>query len=98
MIPVENLVAACTSSTSTKLCVAVSAPEQVPGVAWALQLGADALLLAPDTALWESAQVALAQRMELVDPSISNEEAVVAASTGAWTYCAAIHYIVYMPE
>ena len=43
-IPVENLIASA-ANTGTKLAVKVRTPEEVQGVAFALQLGADALVL-----------------------------------------------------
>jgi hypothetical protein len=73
MIPVENLVAAC-SKTGTKLAVCAQSAAVVPGIAFALDLGADALVLPAEgselcsdeelEALWEAAAIAMSQRGE----------------------------------
>jgi 3-dehydroquinate synthase II len=53
MIPVENLIAAC-DNTGTKLAVFVDSVENLPGVLFALELGPHAVILNPDTGLWDA--------------------------------------------
>lgn len=70
MIPAENVISVC-DGTPTQLAVTAFSPEQVPGLAFALQLGVDAVVLPPpdeadsvSVALWEAAAIARAQRAE----------------------------------
>ena len=63
MIPVENIVAAA-DSTPTRIAALVDSPESVPGIAFALDLGVDALVIAPRQDVWEAALIARAQRSE----------------------------------
>ena len=67
MIPAENVLSA-TDPTPTKLAATALTAAQVPGLAFALELGCDALVLAPPTdatsSLWEAAAIARAQRGE----------------------------------
>ena len=53
MIPVENLIAACTN-TGTKLAVFVDKVTHLPGVYYALQTGPDAVILSPNKELWDA--------------------------------------------
>jgi 3-dehydroquinate synthase II len=53
MIPVENLIAAC-DNTGTKLAVFVDSVANLPGVLFALELGPHAVILSPDTGLWDA--------------------------------------------
>jgi 3-dehydroquinate synthase II len=53
MIPVENLIAAC-DNTGSKLAVFIDSVEKLPGVLFALELGPHAVILSPDTRLWEA--------------------------------------------
>ena len=55
MIPLENLVAAAAGS-GTRIAVAISQSVDLSGAAYALQHGADAILLPPDEELWRSAE------------------------------------------
>ena len=55
MIPLENLVAAAAGS-GTRIAVAISQSVDLNGAAYALQHGADAILLPPDEELWRSAE------------------------------------------
>ena len=70
MIPVENLLSFC-ASTSTKLGVFVRRAEDVPGLAFALQIGVDALILCSDLdstekkELWVACIQAREQRREM---------------------------------
>ena len=70
MIPVENLLSFC-ASTSTKLGVFVRRAEDVPGLAFALQVGVDALILHSDLdstekkELWVACIQAREQRREM---------------------------------
>ena len=68
MIPAENVISAC-DGTPTQLAVTALSAEQVPGLAFALQLGVDALVVTPPVdepgkLLWEAAAIARAQRAE----------------------------------
>jgi 3-dehydroquinate synthase II len=68
MIPAENVISVC-DGTPTRLAVTAFSAEQVPGLAFALQLGVDALVLTPprddaSLAMWEAAAIARAQRVE----------------------------------
>uniref|UniRef100_A0A7S0KZ43 3-dehydroquinate synthase n=1 Tax=Coccolithus braarudii TaxID=221442 RepID=A0A7S0KZ43_9EUKA len=68
MIPAENIISAC-DGTPTQVAVSALTAEQVPGLAFALELGVDALVLLPPggesgEALWEAAAIARAQRAE----------------------------------
>ena len=68
MIPAENVISVC-DGTPTQVAVTSFTAQQVPGLAYALQLGVDALVLAPPddddkVQLWEAAAIARAQRAE----------------------------------
>jgi 3-dehydroquinate synthase II len=63
MIPLENLVAACTPSP-TSLVARVDEVIQLRGAAFALESGVDVLLLPPDTELWPAAEGVVAERMQ----------------------------------
>ena len=63
MIPFENLVAACQHS-HTKIASFITIPEQAIGAAFALDTGVDALIVTPEEALVQSAQVAKSSRLE----------------------------------
>ena len=82
MIPVENLISNC-RPTGTKVAVFVESAEAVNGLAFALQLGVDALVLEQDEATWASAIAARDQRAQqsvgLVEKTSSSlkEDAVV---------------------
>lgn len=73
-VPIENLVSAC-SHSGTKLVIRIDSVEQIPGVAFALQLGADALLIGADITLWKHAYIPYTQRREKhssSNPSLSS--------------------------
>ncbi|CAM9956873.1 unnamed protein product [Scytosiphon promiscuus] len=74
MIPAENLVSTA-GGTPTRIALELSEPAQVQGAAFALQIGVDALLLAPDKDLWAAAVSAREQRnhdpTEKVSPTAS---------------------------
>jgi len=77
MIPAENVISVC-DGTPTQLAVTALSAEQVPGLAFALQLGVNALVLAPPenddkVALWEAAAIARAQRAEHDEPPLVDE-------------------------
>ena len=61
MIPLENLVAAAAGS-GTRIAVAISQSVDLNGAAYALQHGADAILLPPDKELWRSAEEIAGER------------------------------------
>ena len=97
MIPAENVISVC-HGTPTQLAVTVLAAEQVPGLAFALELGVDALVLAPPEdaqgeTLWEAAAIARAQRAEraTMPPTDKRDgaEAVPTLTTGTVTAVAA---------
>ena len=48
MIPIENVIAACDGGP-TRVAARISSPEQVLGVAFALQIGVDAILVNQET-------------------------------------------------
>ena len=78
MIPAENVISVC-HRTPTQLAVTALTAEQVPGLAFALELGADALVLAPPDdadgeALWEAAAIARAQRAERAEAAAPADE------------------------
>ena len=72
MIPAENLISVC-DGTPSQLAVTALSAQQVPGLAFALQLGVDALVLAPPddeddvrrVMLWQAAAITRAQRTEI---------------------------------
>lgn len=77
MIPAENVISV-SQQTPTRLAVTALTAQQVPGLAFALELGVDALVLAPPTdgkgeALWEAAAIARAQRAERDELAPSDE-------------------------
>jgi hypothetical protein len=69
----ENIISSA-DSTPTRICVSATSAMQVPGLAFALDLGVDALALLPPpllgdhaesaVRLWEAAVIARAQRLE----------------------------------
>lgn len=63
MIPIENLIAECEDS-GTMLGVIVTMPEEVNGIAFALEKGADAIIVKPEDSLIEACTIAKASRME----------------------------------
>uniref|UniRef100_A0A6V2TVA2 3-dehydroquinate synthase n=2 Tax=Emiliania huxleyi TaxID=2903 RepID=A0A6V2TVA2_EMIHU len=72
MIPAENVISVC-HSTPTRLAATALTAGHVPGLAFALELGADALVLSPPEdaegeALWEAGAIARAQRAEREEP------------------------------
>jgi 3-dehydroquinate synthase II len=78
MIPVENLISYC-RNTCTKLAVFVDTPIDIPGIAFALQLGVDALILAnSNNELWDAAEEARKQRFQQSIESCRNDIKVIA--------------------
>lgn len=74
MIPVENLIALC-RPTGTKLAVFVEHAKDVPGVAFALQLGVDALVLEhASSELWGAAEAAKRTRAATATSSATEPE------------------------
>lgn len=76
MIPAENVISVC-DRTATQVAVTALSAEQVNGLAFALQLGADALVMKPPDdqdgeALWEAAAIARAQRAERAEQSAAD--------------------------
>ena len=71
MIPCENVISIC-SDTPTNIAATAISAEQVQGLAFALDMGVDALVLKPPDGedglkVWEAASIARAQRLERSD-------------------------------
>jgi 3-dehydroquinate synthase II len=65
MIPFENIISDA-HHTPTKIAAIIEQAEKIPGVAFALDIGVDALVLAnDDIELWHSGCIARAQRAEM---------------------------------
>jgi 3-dehydroquinate synthase II len=78
MIPLENLIAAA-EGTPTQIAALLTKVTQIQGAAFALERGVDAVVVSPDEALIEAAQISKAQRLERLDvasipatPSVTN--------------------------
>jgi len=85
MITAENIIA-LSGGTPTRLAMAVSHASDVNGLAFALQIGVDALVAteeccAEDAALLEALQIAKAQRLESVDSSAPSSVSDESATT-----------------
>ncbi|HIG03774.1 MAG TPA: hypothetical protein EYQ53_05275 [Candidatus Poseidoniales archaeon] len=66
MIPFENIISDA-HHTPTKIAAIIEQAEKIPGVAFALDIGVDALVLAnDDIELWQSGCIARAQRAEMM--------------------------------
>ena len=66
MIPFENIISDA-HHTPTKIAAIIEQAEKIPGVAFALDIGVDALVLAnDDIELWHSGCIARAQRAEMM--------------------------------
>ena len=63
MIPIENLIAECEDS-GTMLGVVVNHTEDVNGIAFALERGADAIIIKPEDSLIEVCMIAKSLRLE----------------------------------
>ncbi|MEJ6562460.1 MAG: 3-dehydroquinate synthase II [Euryarchaeota archaeon] len=66
MIPLENLIAAA-EGTPTQIAALLTKATQIQGAAFALERGVDAVVVSPDEALIEAAQISKAQRLERLD-------------------------------
>jgi len=67
MIPIENIIAACTGSP-TKIAALIRTPAEAQGAAFALEIGVDALVIKPEQQMIDSATIAKSQRGEIVEP------------------------------
>ncbi|MCS5532687.1 MAG: 3-dehydroquinate synthase II [Candidatus Poseidoniaceae archaeon] len=67
MIPIENIIAACTGSP-TKIAALIRTPAEAQGAAFALEIGVDALVIRPEQQMIDSATIAKSQRGEIVEP------------------------------
>lgn len=74
MIPFENIISDA-HHTPTKVAALINEASQVPGVAFALDIGVDALILPPDAEVWQAGCIARSQRHEY------NEVNSIASST-----------------
>ena len=89
-IPAENLVSVCDGTPSQVAVTALSA-QQVPGLAFALQLGVGALVLAPPdeeddvrrVMLWQAGAIARAQRTEIDETRALARSSALAAELAA---------------
>jgi 3-dehydroquinate synthase II len=76
MIPLENLIAAA-EGTPTRLAAIMNEPAQLQGAAFALEKGVDAIVVKPEPAMIEAAQICKSQRLERSGPNTrlpDNEE------------------------
>ena len=63
MIPVENIIAEC-EGTGTKIAVIVNLAKDVNGIAFALEKGADAIVIENEVDLIQACSIAKSQRLE----------------------------------
>tara|TARA_B100001996_G_scaffold169275_1_gene129063 strand:+ start:602 stop:1537 length:936 start_codon:yes stop_codon:yes gene_type:complete len=73
MIPLENIVSAAASS-GTRIAVAIDKEIELSGAAFALQHGADALLLPPNESIWNAARGVIGIRKSINEEKMSNVE------------------------
>ncbi len=69
MIPVENIIAEC-EGTGTKIAVIVNLAKDVNGIAFALEKGADAIVIENEVDLIQACSIAKSQRLE--NPSLDS--------------------------
>ncbi len=75
LIPLENLIADA-DGTPTSIAVRLDDSQLIPGAAFALDIGVDAILLGDDEKLWQAAAICKAQRLERVDDRINRAETI----------------------
>ena len=75
LIPLENLIADA-DGTPTSIAVRLDDSQLIPGAAFALDVGVDAILLGDDEKLWQAAAICKAQRLERVDDRINRAETI----------------------
>lgn len=75
LIPLENLIADA-GGTPTSIAVRLDDSQLIPGAAFALEIGVDAILLADEEELWQSAAICKAQRLERSDASSTHTEII----------------------
>ena len=73
MIPIENLIAIC-QGTGTKIAAKITKSVDVPGAAFALDIGIDAILINPKKELIDAAKIAKYQRQEQYQKYSANDE------------------------
>ena len=73
MIPLENLIAA-NEGTPTKIAAQLTTVAQIQGAAFALEQGVDAVVIADEASMIESAIIAKAQRLERTESSTVKPE------------------------
>ena len=73
MIPIENLIAIC-EGTGTKIAAKITKSVDVPGAAYALDIGIDAILINPKKELIDAAKIAKFQRQEQYQEYSANDE------------------------
>ena len=73
MIPIENLIAIC-EGTGTKIAAKITKSIDVPGAAFALDKGIDAILINPKEELIDAAKIAKFQRQEQYQEYSADDE------------------------
>ena len=73
MIPIENLIAIC-EGTGTKIAAKITKSVDVPGAAFALDKGIDAILINPKKELIDAAKIAKFQRQEQYQEYSADDE------------------------
>lgn len=73
MIPLENLIAA-NEGTPTRIAAQLTTVAQIQGAAFALEQGVDAVVIADEASMIESAMIAKAQRLERGESSTAEPE------------------------
>jgi 3-dehydroquinate synthase II len=73
MIPLENLIAA-NEGAPTRIAAQLTTVAQIQGAAFALEQGVDAVVIADETPMIESAMIAKAQRLERSESSTAEPE------------------------
>jgi len=75
LIPLENLIADA-DGTPTSIAVRLDDSQLIPGAAFALDIGVDAILLGDEDELWQAAAICKAQRLERSDVSSTETEII----------------------
>ncbi len=75
LIPLENLIADA-DGTPTSIAVRLDNSQLIPGAAFALEIGVDAILLSDEEELWQAAAICKAQRLERSDVSSTHVEII----------------------
>lgn len=73
MIPIENIIAACTG-TPTKIAALLRTPAEAQGAGFALEIGVDAIVVKPMQEMIDSASIVKSQRCETTSVVTKVEE------------------------